>query len=314
MSTAKALSAQELEFVRRASKEIVCCLLPDELTFFDSFWGVLIERLLDRGAEPEETAEALALAACTAEGIGLGRRWAPDTDIWEDTVVAVFRRSLQRARQTGSWSLREIGEIVAAENLRQPCHLPDSILRMAIHFISEYAGLMIHPDPQILESLERARNQLPHAVCFYVFHDGQDQFYPGEVPLAVLQKRESIMFWLDWVNRDFRSRNQRRESQGLGPQAEQMLRFLCWKQNAGRTISFNELYSRVWGKDFPDLKRMEASIQVEVSKLNAFALKGLEGHSTNYKFRHMGRGSRQYTISEDLHQECCIIRSGSLPT
>jgi len=299
------LSKHDLGFVRWAAKGIVSRLLPDELPFFDIVWRalepVLPEVVRQPGAEsgyPEIVAERLG-------GQGFAAKWLPNADLLEASVVLVLGRSLAEAREHGLCSEDQIGEIVARQSLRWP--LPGSLLRVVQRSVADFCGGLSTHGAETGLLFTANGTPVAHQVCYFVFHDGSDNFYEDALPREVLQLRERVLFWIHRAAGDFCSRGRPRPK-GLGPQAESVLRFLCHERNAGKTVPLMDLFSSVWVKRSGSRPQNPvASVRVEVSKLNAFADVPFESERGDAMVRY-SRETAAYTIHARTPTECCIVR------
>lgn len=301
------------EFVRRAAKATVCALMPEEIAFFDVIWQAcapLVWKLPPGTAADERAASALM---DRVGGLALAAPWAREAELLEVPLFLMLKSSLHQVMSTGRRSSEDVGKVVAANSLRTP--LPQRFCRLVQLLVAEFCGAVAEPDPETEEFLRRALASLPHGRWYFVFHDGEEYCYEGSLPKAVLGFREKAMFWLNWVERDFRSRNRPRQAAGqIGPQAELVLRFLSRKENAGRTVTFDQIWRAAWSRPPPVQSKMKGSIEVEISRLHTFALKKFEGHDkTKCKVCYPEKEAHQYEIAEDMPQECCIVRARDLP-
>lgn len=302
------LSKSGLDFVRRAAKEIVCCLLPDELPYFDVIWRAIEPMLRDPAFRSASDVDFFGSLEDRLGGLAFAATWCRDADLLTPNVMRILDSTLEEAISGGICWEDQVADLVARHSLRWPA--PDRFLGMVHMFVAYFCGGVVQPDEETKELLQRAGSLIRHSKCYVVFHNGRDHFYPNELPEDVLELRKAVLFWIDRAAKVFRSRDQKRK--GLRPQTERVLRFICSERNAGKTISFSELYSYVWRKDAPsDERRMVGSIEREISALNKFAAEPFQ-RTIDYKAK-LIRGTDSYQIKEDMPSECCIIRSFNLP-
>lgn len=240
------LSQCDLDFVQRAAKEIICCLLPDELPLFEIVWEAVEPLLRDLDIHSSEDTGYLELITERLRGRALATGWSRDADLVAWPVMMVLGASLQNAIAKGVCSEEEIGELIAKYSLRYP--LPDRFLRMVQVFVTGFCGGAVESDEETKRLLHQAELFVSHQACYYVFHNGKDHFYRNEIPQEVGQLRKTALFWINPGEKEFFSRgNQREKSECPNPKAITMLRFLCDERNVGKIVSFSELYSQVWG-------------------------------------------------------------------
>jgi len=301
------LSRGQLDFVRRAAKEITRRLVPDELPFYDTVWRALEPVLRTPASQSPDARGPLELAVDRLEGFGLTAKGSRDADLLAATTVMLLGRCLGEALATGTCSEDQIGESVARQSLR--CPLPNRFLRMAQRFVTAFCGGVSEPDSETEDLFYNTRLPAPQQ-CYLVFHNGSDNFYANAVPPEVLQLRETVLFWIYRARGDFCSRGHPRPK-GPGPQAERVLRFLCHERNAGKTIPLQDLFSSVWLKR-PGSRTQHpvGSIRVEVSKLNGFADEPFESEGGGTMIRSFREA---YIIDAKTPAECCIVRPISLP-
>jgi len=304
------LSQCDLDFVRRAGKEIICCLLPDELPLFDIIWQAIEPALRDLTILSLEGADYLGLITERLRGQALATRWPQDADLLAGPVTMVLCASLQNASARGLCSEEEIGQLVAQYSLRYP--LPDRFLRMVQVFVTCFCGGVIELDEETKGLLHQAELSMPHQACYYVFHNGNDHFYRDELPQEVRDLCKTALFWINPTEREFFSRGKQREKYECPkPKAITMLRFLCDERNAGKIVSFSELYSQVWGTgDLLNVRQMIGSIDVAENDLNTFAEERFisdKSKKDNAKVRRI-RGEHKFEITKETPRECCIVK------
>jgi hypothetical protein len=303
-------STGDLEFVRRAAKEIVSRLMPDDLPFFDVVWQAFGPVLNDLLRQPVCNAAEVVSIVEHLRGQGLAAKWSPDADLTEASTMVVLGRTLAEARERGPCSEDRIGEIAARQSLHSL--LPGPFIRMVHRFVADFCGGVSEPEAASLLPDERTPPE--RSICYYVFCGGSDQFFPDQLPAELLQLRDRVLFWIHRAEGDYRSRGQIRErGLWLKPQTEQVLRFLCNERNAGRTIALSDLYKSVWQKQpTGNVEKMLNAVRVEVSGLNQFSEERFEGETGNVLVRYI-REARAYGISTKAVEECCIVRPVSLP-
>jgi hypothetical protein len=301
-------SQPNLEFVRRAGKEIVCCLLPDELPFFDVIWQAIEPMLQGPVPDSANSCDFFDLFDARLGELAFATKWSKDADLLTPNVMQVLNNTLDDAINSGFCTPNQITSLVAHHSLRW--RVPDRFCGMVSVFVEQFCGAVVRPDKETEELLQRGRSIIRHSRCYVVFHNGRNHFYPDVLPKKIVDLRNSVLFWIDRARNDFCSRGRTRER--LRPQTERVLQFICSERNADRTVSFSELYSYVWRKDPPsDEKKMETSIEVEISALNGFADEPFE-RSIDPK-AWIIRCDNKYKIKANMPKECCIIRQHSLP-
>ena len=285
-------------------------LLRDELPFFDVIWRVIEPVLKAAPPDAPGVADEPDLLATHLGGHGLAAGQSGDADFLMAEFVMVLSRTLAEVKERGPWSEEVIGEVVARNSLRWP--LPGTFLKAAQDSAAEFFGAASQLQ---VEAADRFHGQEPppsHELCYLVFHNGSDHFYPDKLPDEVLRLREKVLFWLHRSEGDFCSRGRPRP-QGPGPQAERVLRFLCHERNAGKTVSLQDLFSSVWLKKAGrQTQNPVLSLRVEMSKLNTFAGKQFEGEGSDAMVRYR-REDCVYMIHAATATECCIVRPISLP-
>jgi hypothetical protein len=302
------LEGNILDYVRRAGKEIVCCLLPDELPFFDVIWQAIEPMLKSPSSNRAKKPDFFHLLKAEYGGRALAAAWSKDADILTPNVMQVLNNALRDAINSDFCTADPVADLVARQSLKWP--IPDRFSGMIALFVEQFCNAAARPDKETEELLQGAHSSIRHSTCYIVFHHGRKHFYQTELPKEILDLREKVLFWIDRANNDFRSCN--RKQRPLRPQTERVLQFICSEQNNGRIVSFSELYSWVWRKDPPsDEKKMEASVMGEMSALNIFTGHQFE-HSTDYNAWVL-RYDKKYRIKENMPNECCIVRTVSLP-
>jgi hypothetical protein len=306
----KELSKYDIDFVRRVSKEIVCCLLPDELSFFDIVWqaiGPLLKELNICSLEHTDYAEILTERL---RGQALAAPWSRDADLLTGPLIMILGTSLHSAIAKGFCEEEEIGQLIAQYSLHYP--LPDQFLRMAQVFVTGICGGVAEIDEKTKRLLREAELSVPHQACYYVFHNGNDHFYQDTFPEEVTNLHKTVLFWINPAEKEFFSRGKPREkSECPRPKTIAMLRFLCDERNAGKTVSFSELYSRVWGTDdLSNIGKMIGSIDVAENELNTFAEERFisdKSKKDNAKVLRM-HGEQKFYVTKEAPQECCIVK------
>jgi len=304
--------ANELEFVRRASKAIIWRLLPDDLPVFDVMWRAMVP-ILEELAEADYTPTWETVVG-HIRGEGFAARGSDDVHSLEASSITVLQRSLTEARRQGPCSEDEIGQIVAKEGLHFPS-LPGHFLKTVQAFVVDFfGGVSMHPASEATPCLPGI-SPLKYDVCYYVFHGGGHHFYPRELPPDVLRLQDGALFWINRAAGDLRSCGQLRpRGKWPRPQAESVLRFLCDEHNAGREIPLVDLYRHVWQKAVPAgaEKKVLNSVRVAVAALNGFAAKSFEGPEPGALVRYISECC-SYRPRDDAPKECCIVRPVSLP-
>jgi hypothetical protein len=181
--------------------------------------------------------------------------------------------------------------------------VPDEILREVEKFVVSYYAKTRQPNKETQTFLRESRTLACPSHCFVVFHDGQNHYCHDTLPEEVLTLRETAMFWLNWIAKDFCSGGRRRAQPQ--PQPEHLLRFISAKQNAGEKVPIETIYQKVWQRDPASSRKMIESVQVAMSKLNAFEFQQFEDRSNpDAMARRVGDN---YIISKDMPSKCCII-------
>lgn len=301
-----------LDYVRLASKEIVCALLPDELPFFDTVWSALEPVLADprlcseffsrQQAKPTNGATALSLATGLREG----------ADILAGSVVMLLERSLALALANGVYSEKSVAEIVAGQNMLLAWYLPNEFLRMISVFVAGFCGIVTPPDNETQELLDLAKSRSKHTTCYVVFYDGEHHFFHNAIPEEILTQRQELLFWLNWPEQEFLTAGRPGNLAHVPKDMRELvLQFLCRKGNAGRTVDFLKVYSSVWSQLPASPEKMTNSVGVEVSRLNSFTWGEFQGKKEENMLCRL-RGN-QYRIHPHAHKQCCIIRRIGLP-
>jgi hypothetical protein len=311
----------DFDFVRRVGKEIVCCLLPDELPYFDVIWQAIEPMLKDPAFPSAGETGFLDLIEDRLSSLAFATRWAKNADLWTVPLVMVLRTSLDSAIARGVCSEDDVGQIVAERSLRWP--IPERFLHMVQMFVAMICGAIAEPSTEMEKFISRAKSLLPLKTCYYVFHDGSYHYYPDELPAEVARLQSSARFWINQSKNKFFSCGQEQEGKDYPkgkPQA--MLRFLCLKENAGQTVSFGDIYKYVWrSHDLPDDKFIRGSIDGAETVLNRLAHKlfiVLDKTRQHHKVKDDALilrfwGEDKYKISPEAPKECCIISKFELP-
>jgi len=307
------LSKADLDIIQKVGKEIVCCLLPDELPFFDAIWRAIAPILRDRTISAKGNAECKSLLEHRMSELSFAASWSADASFMMAPITMVLGRALDNAIHKGVYSEDEIGRIVAESSLGW--HLPGRFLRVIQMFVASICTSMAKEDKELEDLLRQARSMLPHSLCYYVFHAGAYQYYAEALPADMLALREKVLFWADKSNHDYRSLGNRREkNEWLSPRAERMLRYLCLAENVGRSIRFQELYSRVWQADDQiDASKIKRDIDVVQNELNTFSHKCFiadesrkNGTMGSAKVKRI-HGMDTYVPTVGAPEQCCII-------
>lgn len=243
-------------------------------------------------------------------GMGSAINWSRDVDRLIPYIKQVLGRTLEEAVTSGVCLEEKIAASVGRYSLHWP--LPGAILQEITKFVVGVCKAVEHADKQTLEFNTAARTVLRPCMCFVVFHHGGEHYYYGKLPEEILGLRKTALFWIDQATKDFQSCGRKRKE--LRPQTKRVLRFICSEQNAGKTISFYELYSYVWRKDPPSFKSMVGSIEAEMSALNIFAMGPFQRSTYSDEAKVIRiRGGYEYKIKEETPNACCIVRPLSLP-
>jgi len=310
----------DLDLVRQAAKEIVCCLLPDELPYFDVIWQAIGPLLADPAFRSADDTAFFGRLEDRLGGLAFATNWSKDADLLTVPLIMVLRDSLDCAIAEGVCSDDEVGQIVAEKGLRRT--VPEKFLRMVQIFVSMICGAMAEPSTEVEKLISRAKSLLPHKTCYYVFHHGSYHYYPDELPAEVTSLRNSVRFWINPADNEFFSCGQEQdEAYCPRNQHQKMLRFLCLKENADRKVPFNDLYKYAWKS--PELSNKSLilnSINEAQNGLNNFAHKYFivdksqihqEGKDEALVLRI--HGDNIYEIDRNTHKECCIISKFTLP-
>jgi len=313
-------SKSDLDFIRRAGKEIVCCFLPDELPYFDVIWQAMGPMLMDPAFRSVDDTAFVGMLENRLGGLAFAANWSKDADLLTVPLILVLDSSLENAIAEGVCSEDEVGTIVAERSLRWP--LPEKFLLMVQAFVAGVCGAMAEPPAEMEKLVSRAKSLLPHKNCYYVFHHGSYHYYPDELPSEVISLRNIARFWINPCEDEFFSCGHKQEG-GYCPKGkhQKMLRFLCLKENADSKVSFGELYEYVWKS--PELSNkgsILSSINEAQNALNTFAHKRFivnktqtyqKGKDEALVFRL--HGENIYEIDVNAHKECCIISKFTLP-
>jgi hypothetical protein len=300
----------DLDLVRRAAKEIVCCLLPDELPYFDVIWQAMGPMLADPAFRSADDTAFLGRLEDRLGGLAFATNWSKDADLLTVPLIMVLRDSLECAIAGGICSDDEVGQIVAEKGLRQP--VPEKFLRMVQMFVAMICGAMAEPKTEIEKLISHAKSLLPHKSCYYVFHDGEYRYYPDRLPEQVMNLRGTALFWINPDDDEFLCCKERRTKDECPKDTSQkMLRFLCMKNNADKIISFEELHKYVWKpSDWKDAKSIRNYVNVIQNQLNNFADhqfitsdKSKIGSAPVFRMW----GEDKYQTSPNTPKECCII-------
>ena len=229
--------------------------------------------------------------------------WYEDADILRPNTMILLGDTLRDVITARICSEDKIEAIVARHSLRW--RMPPQLLPLIKRFVVEWQRTVSQPDGETREYLQHVKIPLLPRVCYSVYHDGHEEFYYDELPKHVLNCRETVLFWIYEPTNDFCSRGRARNR--LGPQTLRVLRYLCDSKNAGGTVTLAQLYSDVWRKEPTSFDKMVGSVEVEISKLNSFALKQFE-HRTGTSAI-ITRVCDGYLINKEAPNECCIINS-----
>lgn len=241
-----------------------------------------------------------------------GQAFTPERSTVADRLVVpltmVFGVSLQKASAKGTFSEEKIGQIVAQESVL--CRLPDQLLRTVQRSVSDIRGAVAQVDDET-EELWYRKIIVPPRMVYYVFHNGSYHFYHNELPQEVCELRQTALFWINYSANECFSRGKKREKLELGARALSMLYVLCDKRNAGRIISFPELYLQVCEVQcLPDIAQIINNINVVQCAINTFAEEpfiSLKSKKDNAKVRRI-HGQYELEIAKDTPKECCIIK------
>jgi hypothetical protein len=154
----------------------------------------------------------------------------------------------------------------------------------------------------------------PPTAIYVVFHEGRSHIYCDLLPAAILDLRGRVRFWID------HSKNERlvydrpleRKDQ-LPPRSEQMLRYFCEIELAGKTVSFSEVFGNVWRRDpLPSFHVIRNNLGFHQTAINAFAggefiltlpPRKEQDQSTIVRRRRKA----VYTIGSEVHKQLCVI-------
>lgn len=310
----------DLDLVRRAAKEIVCCLLPDELPYFDVIWQAIGPMLADPAFRSADDTAFFGRLEDRLGGLAFATNWSKDADLLTVPLIMVLRDSLDCAIAEGICSDDEVGQIVAEKGLRRP--IPEKFLRMVQMFVAMICGAMAEPSMEVEKLISRAKSLLPHKTCHHVFHHGSYHYYPDELPVEITSLRGSARFWINPADNEFFSCGI--EQAGMDcpkGKPQKMLRFLCLKENAGRPVSFRDIYKYVWrSHNLPDDKLIRISIDEAQNALNRFAHKRFIVPNKTRQYQKDKddalvlriRGEDRYEIRPHAPEECCIISKFTL--
>ena len=315
------VSKSYLDLVRRVGKEIACCLLPDELPYFDVIWQAIGPMLVDPAFRSADDTAFFGRLEDRLGGLSFATKWSKDADLLTVPLIMVLRDSLDCAIAEGICSDDEVGRIVAKKSLRWP--LPEKFLCMAQMFVSMICGTLAEPPTEVEKLISQAKSLLPHKSCYFVFHHGDYHYYPDELPAKVTSLRESARFWINQSENKFFSCGQEQEGEDYPKgKPQKMLRFLCLKENADSVVSFRDIYKYVWRSyNLPDDKFIRGSIDGAENVLNGLARKRFIVLDKTRQYQKVKDdalilrfwGEDKYKIRPKAPKECCIISKFELP-
>ena len=95
------VSKSYLDLVRRVSKEIACCLLPDEFPYFDIIWRAIGPMLKEPAFRSASKTDFLGRLEDRLGGLAFAASWSKDADLLTAPLIMVLRDSLDCAIAKG---------------------------------------------------------------------------------------------------------------------------------------------------------------------------------------------------------------------
>jgi len=239
--------------------------------------------------------------------------WCRIADALIPNLTQVFNGALDEAVSTGARTADQIKKIVAGHGLRWA--LPPELFPGIQIFVADFCNLPAQLQRKIQEFLRRFAAGEHPGICYEVYHHGRTDYYYDELPPEVLNLKKTALFWIyHSANELLRRGEPRVKSEWLPPKAEEMLRFLCRAENAGRTISLSELFLEVWKRNTPASEyQMCNSINGMITAINTFAderfIRTVSDKSKQDDKRVLRiRGANKFKVGKEVLSELVIIK------
>jgi len=228
-------------------------------------------------------------------------------------LMQVFSGVLPEAVRTEARTADQIMEIVVGHGLRWA--LPPELIPDIQIFVLKYIDLPAQLQRKIQEFLRRFAAGEHPSICYEVFQHGRTEYYYDELPEEVLKLKKTALFWIYRSANELLSRGEPRErSEWLPPRAEEMLRFLCRTENAGKDVCFLDLYQDVWKPTVPHSDdKIYNSIGEAQNAINAFAGKRFIKTVSNKSAQDDDRvlriwGCNEFKVGREVSAELVVIK------